>query len=554
MKLSRNIHLTYFLIQTLIWGLIPHPTHAGRVTYVEVDGKKILFIQIGCPINPETGQRYDEPWCNPLGLSSQSALSGAIGSFLGDGTTLGSMGQVAGMADGIFSVHSQHKAIAEAHQAAMMRENYHQLDALKNRHEAHFESMRSNIQERQDQMTSEFNEMVRSTEQATSNLRNLTQLLDSIQVGPVDRAGEPQNGSQQNPVNPRLGENLALAEANQDQVTQNVNQLEQLLPKVTPQIGRVTSNYIRAQLRSSENIARVAVDLAQAGASTGAIQLLGDFAINTTASMGRFMGGVLAGTYQGLLTPAEVALAIYSDPNLILNLSVHIMNTITAGPGAVADAVHHAFQHIENAMYEFNMTMAYGTAEERGFALGELGANILLTMGGAEVSQATRVAFAGVAAKVGRNEALGTALNQSIRASEALAPELTATDRMIEQGRDAVRRNLQVYREVRTGYRNAVNGITETAQRMIAEGHSEEVVARHVHELRREIGIRYKEMTPPEVRQYIYDRNIVDNSDIAGPSIEKLRLTKSWREIIESASRTNGKINRILEMLGGEEL
>ncbi len=450
MKLTRSIYLAYFLIQTLVWGLILHPTHAGRVTYVEVDGKKIPFIQVGCPINPETGQRYNEPWCNPPGGSSSSAgvpftlpqwsttaserpgSSGVGGGFLGDGTTLGGVGQVAGMAAGIFAVHSQQKAIAEAHQAAMMRESYDQLEAFKNRHEAHFASMRSNIQARQEQMTKDFDEMARSTEQATSNLRNLNQLLDSIYIGPVDRGGEAQNGPQQNAVNPRLSENVDLARANQEQVTENIHQAEQLLPRVTDQMGRVTSNYIRAQLRNSENIARGAVDWAQAGASTGAIQLLGDFAINTTASIGRFMGGVLAGTYQGLLTPVEAALAIYSDPNLILNLSAHIMNTITAGPGAVADAAYHAFQHIESTLFEFNMTMAYGTAEERGLALGELGANILLTMGGAEVAQTTRSAFAGVAAKVARNEALGTVLNQGIRASEALAPKIAQMDVAIQ--------------------------------------------------------------------------------------------------------------------------
>jgi len=76
---------------------------------------------------------------------------------------------------------------------------------------------------------------------------------------------------------------------------------------------------------------------------------------------------------------------------------------------------------------------------------------------------------------------------------------------------------------------------------MRAAGSSPETIARTLHAERRALGVRYKDMTPEQLRQQIYQRNMEKYGDPLGPSVEWLRARgKSWEDIIESASRTGG--------------
>lgn len=73
-------------------------------------------------------------------------------------------------------------------------------------------------------------------------------------------------------------------------------------------------------------------------------------------------------------------------------------------------------------------------------------------------------------------------------------------------------------------------------------GKSSEEIARKVHGMRRDIGIKFKSLTPPNKLKQIYQRNLDKYGDELGPSIEWLRKEgKSWDQIIESATRTGGK-------------
>jgi hypothetical protein len=77
---------------------------------------------------------------------------------------------------------------------------------------------------------------------------------------------------------------------------------------------------------------------------------------------------------------------------------------------------------------------------------------------------------------------------------------------------------------------------------MRAAGATPEQVARQVHQLRREIGVQYKDLTPPVKLAEIYERNMRVYGDKLGPSIDWLRAKgKSWEQITESASRSGGK-------------
>lgn len=77
---------------------------------------------------------------------------------------------------------------------------------------------------------------------------------------------------------------------------------------------------------------------------------------------------------------------------------------------------------------------------------------------------------------------------------------------------------------------------------MRAAGATPEEIARTVSAKRREIGIRYKDQTPPDLLQQIYDRNQARYGDPYGPTIEWfLEHDYTWEEIIESASKPGGK-------------
>ena len=77
---------------------------------------------------------------------------------------------------------------------------------------------------------------------------------------------------------------------------------------------------------------------------------------------------------------------------------------------------------------------------------------------------------------------------------------------------------------------------------MRAAGNSAEEIARALHAQRRALGVQYKNLTPDEPLQQIYERNLAKYGDKLGPTIDYLRNKgKSWEEIIESACRTGGK-------------
>ena len=95
---------------------------------------------------------------------------------------------------------------------------------------------------------------------------------------------------------------------------------------------------------------------------------------------------------------------------------------------------------------------------------------------------------------------------------------------------------------LRQAYVNEVNNIVNVAEIAKKEGKNSEQIARIVHQLRREIGQKYKSLTPPEELVKITARNIDKYGDPLGPTIDYLRKQgKSWEDIIESASRTGGK-------------
>jgi len=95
---------------------------------------------------------------------------------------------------------------------------------------------------------------------------------------------------------------------------------------------------------------------------------------------------------------------------------------------------------------------------------------------------------------------------------------------------------------LRQAYVNEVKGLEDVALNMRAAGASPEQVARQLHQMRRDLGVRYKGLTPEPQLEAIYARNLEKYGDKLGPTVEWLRAKgKSWEQIIESASRSGGK-------------
>ena len=89
---------------------------------------------------------------------------------------------------------------------------------------------------------------------------------------------------------------------------------------------------------------------------------------------------------------------------------------------------------------------------------------------------------------------------------------------------------------------DAVNRLAEMIPGMQQAGLSSEQIAKTLHDERRTLGVKLKDVVPGNNITRIYTRNIEKYGDKLGPSVEWLRESgKSWDDIINSAISTNGK-------------
>ena len=82
---------------------------------------------------------------------------------------------------------------------------------------------------------------------------------------------------------------------------------------------------------------------------------------------------------------------------------------------------------------------------------------------------------------------------------------------------------------LRQQYINEVLELKDVGNTMRTAGTSAEDTARMLHQMRRDLGVQYKNLTPPDVLDRIYKANIRDYGDPLGPSIEWLQgRGKTW--------------------------
>ena len=103
---------------------------------------------------------------------------------------------------------------------------------------------------------------------------------------------------------------------------------------------------------------------------------------------------------------------------------------------------------------------------------------------------------------------------------------------------------------LRLEYEQKVRELSAVRDRLLAEGHTLEAVARMLHSRRRELGVIYKDSAPPLFREYIWYATAQKYGDPLGPDYESLRSRKTPEQIIESASRPIDDLNNRLTIDG----
>ena len=101
---------------------------------------------------------------------------------------------------------------------------------------------------------------------------------------------------------------------------------------------------------------------------------------------------------------------------------------------------------------------------------------------------------------------------------------------------------------LRIEYENKVNGLSKVADDLRSQGKTDEEIARTVSQMRRDLGVQYKDATPPTLREFIYERNVNEYGDPLGPTFDWLieRYDRDYNKIIASSCRPNQDVDTLL--------
>jgi len=141
------------------------------------------------------------------------------------------------------------------------------------------------------------------------------------------------------------------------------------------------------------------------------------------------------------------------------------------------------------------------------------------------------------------------------RKQEAKDASALATQEKVDKIVDKVGSDIKNH-PLRQAYEMEVAGLKEEAEIMKKAGVNGEEVARKMWERRREIGVKYKNLTPEPLRDYIYEVNSERYKDPLGPSFESLiksaekKMVEPYSTIIESSARPNSDVNGLLSKFG----
>jgi hypothetical protein len=235
--------------------------------------------------------------------------------------------------------------------------------------------------------------------------------------------------------------------------------------------------------------------------------------------------------------------------------------------GGIGKAYLDKWQRFEALIVKEDLSSKF----EAGRIFGEVMIEVigLLAAGAGLAKLAAKVpGFARIAARLGK---IGNSLKTKIgvktpgegskkpgsnRGSKATAG-LTRAEK-IEKIKGEIGENIKQH-PLRQAYENEVAALSKKAEKLKAAGVSEESIAKQLHQARRDIGEKYKNVTPAPLRDYIYDVNTTRYGDKLGPSFDSLvekavnagsSRSEAFQKIAQSASRPNPDVNSLLGKFG----
>lgn len=332
-------------------------------------------------------------------------------------------------------------------------------------------------------------------------------------------------------------------------------------PELTTHISPEIQDVIREQLDYSDALAQKAVELAQNGTDRGLVRLVGDFAKDLAVSTDGMVRGFVTGFYHSFENASQVLVALYNNPELITHLSENFMNVVTS---------RELPTQIISAIRDFWV----GSAFDKTHALGSLGGNLAMALATGSAFSSAQGALETIGQRLlaHPSKTLGESIEQGIRSAPALAEKAAKFDNQVAElvkvGNkiggfephtfEVLKRYLSEVKQIRDGYTQELTALKNTEGQLLQAGRTYEEVARHFSQARRDIGLRYKDATPNELKDFLYGRNIERYGDPLGPTIDRVILKAQqkglqndelWKHIIKKSTTPNEELNTIIRSL-----
>ena len=333
--------------------------------------------------------------------------------------------------------------------------------------------------------------------------------------------------------------------------SETASQLNSLGDRVSPELNTYVNNQLQI---SDQMISSLVVDSQRGHMSSGAFDLIKDYSTNLSVATRDYVRGLGNGLYDGFASVTDASIAIYNHPQMLASIPTKIMNFIDSPFGGAS--YRSIYNKVNEAYSQYKFAITHASAEDVGYFQGKLVSDVLFAAATVEVlplSKSSLFSIEKQLLKSGASETIGRAVVEAPQSVEKLSNVFILQDAAKLDAALAAHPEIQV---LRAEYNTRVVALSEVGERLGATALTEEgkeTVARHVSGLRREIGREIKDRTPVELRLDIYERNLVDYNDEFGPTIEFLRAKgKSWDQIIQSAARPNGNLNKRLGVLNGQ--
>ena len=312
-------------------------------------------VGVGCPKDPNTGEHYHDPWCEPQGRNGGAGESSQGGSGHGDF----GHGDLAGgdKSGGKPNQNDTPEGIAQKAEDDRIEKEKREVWLAKQKEE-----------------TARINKEVIAFRKARDD-----------EWKALDRAKQD------------LTDAKIRARDTRDSITTLTQQARErlALPQVTAQIEKEASEYFQSQLVEAESLASKAESGLEQGLSVPAAKFMADFALDTATSINSFLGGLCSGFSNGFykiaLTATQAAEVVFRNPATLLHLSDNLMQTITSKK--YLDTLQYTLVSIAE-------TITSGSAYEKGIAIGDLSTLLIFGIGSLEANTVGKLALEDIAGKV----------------------------------------------------------------------------------------------------------------------------------------------------------